>query len=58
MSAGRAGRVDTGPAEALLRQIVREAQAEADRWGGGSSYDVAIERRDEALLALAAMDAR
>jgi hypothetical protein len=57
MSAGRPGRVDIGPAEAILREIVRERHQEAERLGGGSSYDEAIARRDEALLALAALGA-
>lgn len=36
----------------FLRREVRERQEEADRWVGGSSYDFAMARRDEAAAAL------
>lgn len=52
------GRVDTAPAVALLRRLVREAHDDALRWEAGSSYDEAITRRDEALVALAALEGR
>ena len=48
---------DIGQAVELLRRIVREAQHDAERWQGGSSYDEAVARRDEALIALAALGA-